>query len=44
MIVWKCPNCKKDKVTSDEIVMIQCTCGYGYEKIKEEKIDGSEKL
>jgi hypothetical protein len=33
---WKCPNCKRDKITEENIVLSMCVCGE-YFKEREEK-------
>jgi len=32
-INWKCPNCKREKETEQDKVMVLCGCGYAMEKI-----------
>jgi hypothetical protein len=31
---WKCPNCKRDRLTESNINTIMCGCGEYYKEIK----------
>ena len=33
---WKCPNCKREKKTEDDIVTIRCKCGDYFLEVKHE--------
>ena len=37
---WKCPNCKRERLTQKEIVSLKCICG---EYLKEEGKDENKK-
>jgi len=32
---WKCPNCKNEAITDDDIKMKMCRCGWWYEEVKD---------
>jgi len=34
---WKCPNCKRDKETEDNIITVQCKCGEWFEEVKHDR-------
>ena len=34
MVKWKCPNCKREKETEKDKVMVLCACSYVMEIFK----------
>jgi len=34
---WKCPNCARERTTSDKIVTLVCLCGDYYEEVEEDE-------
>jgi len=34
---WKCPSCKREKTTEDNIVKVVCLCGEYYQEVKNGK-------
>jgi len=36
---WKCPNCKREKETKDDVIMSMCKCGYELKEVKEKGVE-----